>query len=103
MATENKTRYNWFIKKGDTRICRKNIMSTILGIGYANTTGGGFPRLKNRFVYETLGKRQQTIHLIVLLSNLRARLVGIGQTGTVYKASLNKDLRTMFPSMPFNN
>jgi hypothetical protein len=64
---------------------------------------GGFPRLKDRFIYETLGKRQQTIHLIVLLSNLQARLVGIGQTGTVYKAHLNNDIRKMFPSMPFNH
>ena len=67
------------------------------------TLQGGFPRLKDRFIYETLGKRQQTIHLIVLLSNLRARLVGISQTATVYKAHLNKDIRTMFPSMYFNN
>ena len=62
------------------------------------TLQGGFPRLKDRFIYETLGKRQQTIHLIVLLSNLRARLVSINQTATVYKAALNKDIRSMFPS-----
>ena len=64
------------------------------------TLQGGFPWLKDQFIYDSLSKRQQTpIHLIVLLSNLQARLVGIGKIGTVYKAHLNKDLRIMFPSI----
>ena len=67
------------------------------------TLQGGFPGLKDRFIYEELTKRQQVIHLTVLLSNLQARLVGVGQIGTTYKAHLNKDLKTMFPSIQFSS
>ena len=74
-------------------MCRKNIMSTIHGMGYANTTWG-IP-LVERLIYIQIKqtKRQQAIHLIVLLSNLQARLVGISQICITYKAHLNKDLK----------
>ena len=60
------------------------------------TLRGSFPRLRQRFIYEEIGKRKQLIHLIVLLSNLRARKMCIGQIGTLYKACLDRDLREMF-------
>ena len=46
--------------------------------------------------YEEMGKRKLVTHLIILLSNLRARKVGINQIATVYKASLDRDLREIF-------
>ena len=61
------------------------------------TLQGGFPRLKDRFIFENMGKQKQLVHLVVLLSNLQARKVVIGQICTVYKAHLDRDLRTMFP------
>ena len=47
------------------------------------TLQGSFPRLRQQFIYEEMGKRKKLIHLIVLLSNLRARKMCIGQIGTV--------------------
>ena len=53
---------------------------------------GSFPRIRERFDYKEMGKRK-IIHLIILLSNLQARKVGITQ---IYKACLDRDLREMF-------
>ena len=60
------------------------------------TLQGSFPRLRDRFCYKEMGKRKQVIHLIILLSNLRAQKVGINQIATVYKTSLDRDLREIF-------
>ena len=60
------------------------------------TLQGSFPRLRDRFCYKEMGKRKQVIHMIILLSNLRAQKVGINQIATVYKTSLDRDLREMF-------
>lgn len=40
---------------------------------------GTFPRLKDRFVYEERGERKAVLTCMVLLYNLRSRLVGINQ------------------------
>ena len=44
----------------------------------------GFPRLKERFVYEERGERRIILKCIVLLHNLRSRMVGINQLQSVY-------------------
>ena len=56
---------------------------------------GSFPRLKDRFNFEEMGKRKLLIHLVVLLSNLRARKVGISQIRNVYQPHLDRDLLTL--------
>jgi hypothetical protein len=38
-----------------------------------------FPRLKDRFIYEELGERKIILKMMILLYNVRARLVGIIQ------------------------
>lgn len=40
---------------------------------------GTFPRLKDRFIYEERGERKVVLMCMVLLYNLRSRLVGINQ------------------------
>ena len=50
-----------------------------------------FPRLKDRFIYEEGGEQRIVLKMIVLLYNLRARLVGINQIRNVYLACLNVD------------
>ncbi len=50
-----------------------------------------FPRLKDQFIYEEGGEQRIVLKMIVLLYNLRARLVGINQIRNVYLACLNID------------
>ncbi len=50
---------------------------------------GSFPRLKDRFVYEERGERKSVLHTIVLLFNLRTRLVGINQILGMYMPALS--------------
>ena len=40
---------------------------------------GAFPRIKGRFAYEGRGERKAVLMCMVLLYNLRSRLVGINQ------------------------
>jgi hypothetical protein len=50
-----------------------------------------FPRLKERFIYEEHGERRIILKLMILLYNLRARIVGINQIKNVYLSSLEID------------
>jgi hypothetical protein len=50
-----------------------------------------FPRLNDRFIYEEGGKQQIVLKMIVLLYDLRSRLVRINQIRNVYLACLNVD------------
>ena len=47
-----------------------------------------FPRLKDTFLYEEGGERRIYLKSIVLLNNLRARMVGINQIKNVYMPQL---------------
>lgn len=50
-----------------------------------------FPRMCDRMVYEQKGERRIGLKMMVLLYNLRARMVGINQIKNVFQAALNKD------------
>ena len=50
---------------------------------------------KDRFGYEEMGKRKLMIHMVVLLSNLRACKVAISQICNVYQPHLDQDLLTL--------
>ena len=50
-----------------------------------------FPRLKDRFVYEERGERRITLKMLVLIYNMRARMVGINQIRNTYMPHLNRD------------
>ena len=56
-----------------------------------NNLQSSFPRLKQRLRYEETGFRKLIIHVIVLLSNLRSRKVGINQIRNVYAPLLELD------------
>jgi hypothetical protein len=47
-----------------------------------------FPRLKDRFIYEEYGERKIILKSMILLYNLRARLVGINQIRNTYMPAL---------------
>jgi len=50
-----------------------------------------FPRLKDRFVYEERGERRIVLKIMVLLYNMRARMVGINQILNTYMPRLMWD------------
>ena len=50
-----------------------------------------FPRLKDRFVYEERGERRIVLKMMVLLYNMRARMVGINQILNTYMPRLMWD------------
>ena len=53
-----------------------------------------FPRLCDKFPFETNGERRIAIKMMVLIYNLRARLVGINQIKNVFMPSLNVNPQT---------
>ncbi len=50
-----------------------------------------FPQLRDRFHYEECGERQIILKMMVLLYNLRARMVGINQICNTYMRHLTQD------------
>ena len=50
-----------------------------------------FPRLKDRFVYEERGERRIYLKMLILLYNMRARMVGINQIRNTYMRHLTRD------------
>jgi hypothetical protein len=55
------------------------------------TLQASFPRLKDRFVYEERGERRIVLKMMVLLYNMRARMVGINQILNTYMPRLMWD------------
>ena len=55
-----------------------------------------FPRLKDTVKYEELGERRTMMKMVLLLYNLRARLVGINQIRNVYMPMLEVDANVEF-------
>ena len=58
------------------------------------TIQASFPRLFDKFPFETKGERRIAIKMMVLIYNLRARLVGINQIKNVFMPALQVDART---------
>jgi hypothetical protein len=57
----------------------------------------GFPRLKDRLVYEETDERKCIMYSIVLLFNLRSRIVGMNQiSSTFYSSSIEQTANEMF-------
>ena len=50
-----------------------------------------FPRLNDKFPFEARGERRNSIKMMVLIYNLRARLVGINQIRNFFLPALNVD------------
>ena len=50
-----------------------------------------FPRLKVRFVYEERGEQRIYLKMLVLIYNMRARMVGINQIRNTYMKYLMQD------------
>ena len=55
-----------------------------------------FPRLKSTLKYEEHGERQMIIKSIVLLYNLRSRLVGLNKISTVFNPLLSEEALLTF-------
>jgi hypothetical protein len=55
-----------------------------------------FPRIKDTLPYEEYGERKRIMTSLLLLFNLRARLVGINQIRTVYMSHLDVDANIEF-------
>ena len=55
------------------------------------TIQASFPRIKDRFIYEERGERRIVLKMLVLLYNLRARMVGINQIRNTYMRHLNRN------------
>jgi len=54
------------------------------------------PRMKDRMKFEERGERKVTLTMMILIYNLRARMVGINQLNSFYVASLNRDANNEF-------
>jgi hypothetical protein len=50
-----------------------------------------FPRVKNRFVYKEREERRICLKMLVLLNNMRARMVGINQIRNAYMKHLTRN------------
>ncbi len=50
-----------------------------------------FPRLRDRMIFETRGDRKVILYTMVLLYNLRARLVGINQILSTFMPHLTNE------------
>jgi hypothetical protein len=50
-----------------------------------------FPRVKDRFVYKERGERRICLKMLVLLYNMRARMVGINQIRNTYMKHLTRN------------
>ena len=59
---------------------------------------GSFPRTKDRLQFEVNGERKIIIHLMVLLYNARAHLVGINQIKNTFLPALEK--KTLLDVVP---
>ena len=56
------------------------------------TMQASFPRVKDRFVYEERGERRIVLKMFVLLLyNMRARMIGINQIRNTYMSHLERD------------
>ena len=56
------------------------------------TLQAGFPRLKDRMIFEKMGERSIILQLITRLNNIRANLVGINQIKSVFMPNLERSL-----------
>jgi hypothetical protein len=54
------------------------------------------PRMKDRMKFEERGERKVTLTMMILIYNLRARMVGINQLRSFYTVSLNRDANIEF-------
>ena len=54
------------------------------------------PRMKDRMKFEVCGERKVTLTMMILIYNLRARMVGINQLQSFYTGSLNRDANIEF-------
>ena len=50
-----------------------------------------FPRIKDRFNYEEKGERRLVLKFLIMLYNLRAKMLGINQIQNTYALSLSLD------------
>ena len=50
-----------------------------------------FPRVKDRFIYKERGERRICLKMLILLYNMRARMVGINQIRNTYMRHLMRD------------
>ena len=55
-----------------------------------------FPRLKGRFIFEKFGERRVILKMMVLLYNLRARMVGINQIRNTYMPALQVNANQLY-------
>ena len=55
------------------------------------------PRLKDTFIYEEGGERRIMLKMVVLLNNLRARMVGINQIKNIYMLQLERSVHDVIP------
>jgi len=54
------------------------------------------PRIKDRMKFEERGERKVTLTVMILLYNLRARMVGINQLRSFYMGALYRDANVEF-------
>jgi hypothetical protein len=53
-----------------------------------------FPQIKDRFVYKETGEWRICLKMLVLMYNMRARIVGINQIRSTYMKHLNQNANT---------
>jgi hypothetical protein len=54
------------------------------------------PRIKDRMKFEERGERKVTLTVMILLYNLRARMIGINQLRSFYMGALYRDANVEF-------
>jgi hypothetical protein len=53
-----------------------------------------FPRIKDQYVYKERGEQRISLKMLVLMYNMRARMVGIKHIWNTYMKHLNQNANT---------
>jgi hypothetical protein len=53
-----------------------------------------FPGIKNQFVYKERGEQRISLKILVLIYNMRSRMVGINQIRNTYMKHLDQNANT---------
>ncbi len=70
---------------------RGNFGKANSGVEDADVSKTSFPQVKDRFVYKERGEQRTYLKMLVLLYNMRARMVSINQVRNTYMEHLTRN------------
>jgi hypothetical protein len=98
----SKAAYHFLLKSGDDVVLPTEQSRQVTSLRQSAEWGmralqAGFPRLKDRLFYKETGERKCILYSLVLLFNLRSRIVGMNQiSSTFYSTSIEQTANDIF-------